>query len=136
MAELKTKPTGMSVEGFLTTITDETKRADAYAISEMMRQATGAEPRMWGSAIVGFGDRHLHYASGRDLDWFIIGFSPRKEALTLYLTLGGIQDIDLLKKLGKYKTGKGCLYIKRLADINREVLKELIGLAVEKNRPD
>ena len=133
MAELKTKLTGASVEEFLNTIADETKRRDAFLILEMMWQASGAEPRMWGSSIIGFGDRHYHYASGREGDWFVVGFSPRKENLTLYLTFGGLQDLGLLKELGKHTTGKGCLYIKRLQDVHLDVLKELIRLVVAKN---
>jgi hypothetical protein len=133
MAELKTKPSEASVEEYLNAIKDETKRSDSFVILEMMGQATSAEPRMWGSSIIGFGDRHYHYASGREGDWFLVGFSPRKENLTLYLTFGGLQDIKLLEKLGKYKTGKGCLYLKRLRDVNIDVLKELIKLTVEKN---
>jgi hypothetical protein len=133
MAELKTKKSAASVEDFLNTTTDESKRRDAFVILEMMGQISGSEPRMWGTSIVGFGDRHYHYASGREGDWFVVGFSPRKENLTLYLTFGGIEDIELVKKLGKYKAGKGCLYIKRLQDVNLDVLKELISLTVSMN---
>jgi hypothetical protein len=131
MAELKTKPTGASVEEYLNTVEDETKRRDSFVILQIMQQATGAEPRMWGSNIVGFGDRHYHYASGREGDWFIVGFSPRKQNLTLYLTFGGLEDIKLLEKLGKYKTGKGCLYLKKLQDVDLGVLKELINTIVD-----
>jgi len=130
MAELKTKPTGASVEEYLNTIEDETKRRDSFAILQIMQRATGAEPRMWGSNIVGFGDRHYHYASGREGDWFIIGFSPRKENLTLYLTFGGLENNKLLEKLGKYKTGKGCLYLKKLQDVDLIALEELINSIV------
>ncbi|PWB56380.1 MAG: hypothetical protein C3F13_02245 [Anaerolineales bacterium] len=133
MSELKTKPSEASVEEYLNTIEDVTKRNDSFVILEMMRQITEAEPRMWGSSIIGFGDRHYRYESGREGDWFLVGFSPRKENLTLYLTFGGLQDIKLLDKLGKYKTGKGCLYLKRLREVNIDVLKELIILNVEKN---
>ncbi len=133
MAELKTKPSNASVEEFLNTIDDETKRSDSFMILAMMRQVSNSEPRMWGTSIVGFGDRHYHYASGREGDWFLVGFSPRKENLTLYLTFGGLQDIELLKRLGKYKTGKGCLYIKRLRDVDLEVLKDLINECVSRN---
>ena len=133
MAEVKTKLTGASVYEFLNTITDETKRRDSLAILEMMQQISGAEPKMWGSSIVGFGDRQYHYASGRAGDWFVVGFSPRKENLALYLSLGGLPDLGLLKELGKHTTGKGCLYIKKLQDVNLGVLKELISLVVAKN---
>jgi hypothetical protein len=133
MAELKTQKSDASVDDFLNTTADETKRRDAFVILEMMRQISGSEPKMWGPSIVGFGDRHYRYASGREGDWFVVGFSPRKENLTLYLTFGGLEDIDLVKKLGKYKTGKGCLYIKRLQDVNLDVLKELISLTVKIN---
>ncbi len=133
MAELKTKPTGTSVDEFLGTITDEIKRRDSMVILEIMRQASGAEPKRWGTSIVGFGDQHYHYASGREGDWFVVGFSPRKENLTLYLTFGGLGDIELVKKLGNCKTGKGCLYIKKLQDVNMDVLKDLIKLAIRMN---
>jgi len=125
-AELKTKPNDQSVEAFLDQLTDSAKREDAYRIVELMQKATGAKPKMWGSGIIGFGDNHLVYESGRELDWFIVGFSPRKENLTLYLTPGFSEKQNLLKSLGKFKTGKGCLYIKRLADINIDVMENLI----------
>jgi len=132
MAELKTKPTESSVEEFLNSITEEPKHTDALAILEMMRQATGAQPKMWGSSIVGFGNRHYRYASGREGDWFLVGFSPRKDNLSLYLSYAEIQCDDLKQKLGRYKTGKGCLYIKRLADVDTGILKEMISRAVQK----
>jgi len=130
MAELKTKPTDENVAEFLNTIADESKCKDAFTILNIMRQVTGTEPKMWGSNIVGFGHRHYHYASGREGDWFLVGFSPRKQNLTLYLSYGDIQKFDLLQKLGKYKTGKGCLYIKNLGDVDLSVLKEIISRAV------
>jgi hypothetical protein len=131
MAELKTKETEASVEEFLNGIADENVRRDSRKISELMRKATGAEPKMWGESIVGFGSRRLKYKSGRDLDWLIIGFSPRKQNLTLYLSIGEGWNEELLAKLGKHKTGMGCLYFKRLSDIDESVLQELIEQSVE-----
>jgi hypothetical protein len=127
MAENKTKSTTNSVEDFLNAIPDPVQRQDSAALTDLMRQATGLAPKMWGSAMVGFGDRHYRYESGREGDTFLVGFSPRKQALTLYVGLGsGIYE-DLLGKLGKYKTGKGCLYIDRLADVDLPTLKELVA---------
>ena len=127
MAELKTKATGDSVEDFLNRLPNEQTIMDCREIIKIMKAATKEEPRMWGSSIIGFGSTHLKYASGRELDWMIIGFSPRKQNLSLYLPVGGMQFYgNLLQKLGKYKTGKGCLYIKTLKDIDTEVLRELI----------
>lgn len=130
MAELKTKATGASVNAFLQSIPAEARRQDCYKILEIMKKATGAKPKLWGSDIVGFGDYHYVYESGREGDWFVTGFSPRARNLTLYM-LGGF-DVDLLKKLGKYKTGKGCLYINRLEDVDKRVLAELIAKSVRK----
>jgi len=128
-AELKTKKTKVSAESFLKTIKDSKKQKDSFLILDMMKKASKEEPKMWGSSIIGFGNVHLKYESGRELDWFTMGFSPRKEALTLYGLLGGK---ELLEKLGKYKTGKGCLYIKKLEDVNSDVLKQLIIKATKK----
>ena len=126
MAELKTKLTAESAETFLSKIPDEKKRKDAFAIVELMKNITKEEPRMWGSAIVGFGSYHYKGKSGREGDWMMTGFSPRKQNLTINL-MSGFEAYDkLLKKLGKYKTGKSCLYITRLEDIDIKVLKELI----------
>ena len=134
MAELKTRATKASVEKFLEGIKDEKKRQDCYQIIKMMKKATKAEPKMWGTSIIGFGDRHYIYESGRELDWFIAGFSPRAQNLTLY-TMGGL-DPAVLKKLGKYKTGKGCLYINKLEDVDVKVLQELIAQSVKKTKAD
>lgn len=131
MTELKTKPTGRDVEAFLNEIPDLRKRQDCFTLVELMRQVTGAEPRMWGSHIVGFGDQHYTYASGREGDWFKVGFSPRKQALTLYLSYGFDQDQELLRRLGKHSTGKACLYIKKLDDVDRAALQTLIERSVE-----
>lgn len=132
MAELKTKPNDASVTAFLDSIADEKKRADAYTITGMMQKATRAEAKMWGTGIIGFGDYHYVYASGREGDWFLVGFSPRKQNFTLY-AMGGSweQHADLLAQLGKHSLGKGCLYIKRLEDIDKVALKKLIGAAVK-----
>ena len=132
MAELKTKPTGASVEAFFDAISDEQRRDDCRAIARMMRKATKAEPRMWGASIVGFGDWHYKYKSGREGDWFLVGFSPRKQDLTLYL-MGGLMDKQpLLELLGRHKRGVGCLYLKRLADVDPKVLGKLIDESVKK----
>ena len=125
MAELKTKLNNASVDKFLKGVKDEQTRADCYQIIEMMNKATKAEPKMWGTSIIGFGNIHLKYESGRELDWFPIGFSPRKQNTTLYL-MGGLEQKELLDKLGKYSTGKGCLYIKKLADVDIKVLNKLV----------
>ena len=131
MAELKTKPNDQSVDDFLQALPDERKRRDSYVILEMMKRATGAQPRMWGGSMVGFGTRHYRYASGREGDWFVTGFSPRKQNLTLYLAYALDRYEALLKKLGKHKTGKGCLYINKLDDVDMSVLEELIAQTVE-----
>jgi hypothetical protein len=130
MAELKTRVTKVSVDRFLQGIKDEKKREDCYQILKIMKRATKAEPKMWGTSIIGFGDYHYKYASGREGDWFIAGFSPRVQNLTLYM-MGGF-DQELLKKLGKYKTGKGCLYINKLEDVDARILNKLITTLVKK----
>lgn len=126
MAENKTKPTKQSVTAFMNGIEDPDKRRDAKKVSAMMRKATGSRARMWGSAIVGFGEYHYKYDSGREGDFMITGFSPRKQALTLYVVPGFKAFAPLMKKLGKYKTGRSCLYIKRLSDVDEAVLEKLI----------
>ncbi|UII32494.1 DUF1801 domain-containing protein [Fulvivirga ulvae] len=131
MAELKTKLNDESVEDFLNSIEDEQKKKDSFEVLNIMKQITGAEPKMWGSSIIGFGNYHYVYDSGREGDWFIAGFSPRTQALTLYIMAGFSRYDELMQKLGKYKTGKSCLYIKKLKDIDLEVLKELIRNSVE-----
>jgi Domain of unknown function (DU1801) len=130
-AELKTKQTEASVEDFFDEIADETVRDESRKIAELMEKATGAKAKMWGASIVGFGSRLLKYDSGRELDWMEIGFSPRKSDLTLY---GLALDGDLLANLGKHKHGKGCLYFKRLSDIDENVLVKLIENSVENIR--
>lgn len=129
--ELKTKVNDASVEGFLNSVTDEQKREDCFEILRLMGEVTNEEPKMWGSSIVGFGSYHYKGASGREGDWLLTGFSPRKENLTLYIMGGFDHHQDLLKKLGKHKTSVGCLYIKKLGDVDKEVLKELVAESVK-----
>lgn len=126
MAELKTKKTELSVDAFIKKIPDAQKQKDAFTIIELMEKVTKAKGKMWGSAIIGFGDQHLKYESGRELDWFVMGFSPRKQNLTLYISGTVEKQQTLLKKLGKHKTGKGCLYIDKLEEVDMAVLKEII----------
>jgi hypothetical protein len=128
-AELKTKKTAASVAKFIAGIAGEERRRDCETLVKLMEKAAKAKGRMWGTGIVGFGDWRYKYASGREGDWFRIGFSPRKDALTLYLSCGGGWNEKLLAKLGRHKTGKGCLYLKRLADVDMKTLKELIEAA-------
>jgi hypothetical protein len=132
--ELKTQVNDASVEDFLNAVTDEQKRADCFEILRLMEQVTKEEPKMWGPSIVGFGSYHYKGASGREGDWMLTGFSPRKANLTLYIMGGFDPHQDLLKKLGKHKTGGGCLYIKRLDDVDQEVLKELVAESVKITR--
>jgi hypothetical protein len=131
VAEPKTKKTTASVKKFLSGIKDEQKREDSFKVLEIMQKITGEKPKMWGTALVGFGSYHYKYASGREGDWFVTGFSPRKQALTLYIMSGFTQYDALLKKLGKYKTGKACLYIKSLDDVHLPTLKQLIKQSVK-----
>ena len=134
MAELKTKQNKASVAAFLNAIDDKQKRADAKKVAAMMREATGSRARMWGTSIVGFGSYHYTYASGREGDWMLVGFSPRKQNLTLYIMPGFSTFDSLLAKLGKYKTGKSCLYINKLADVDEQVLVKLIQASVKHMR--
>jgi len=131
MAELKTRPGDESVDAFLAGVGDETKRKDCLTLVKIMKKATRAKPKMWGGTIVGFGSYHYRYASGREGDWFLVGFSPRKQNLSLYLMAGFDGSGALLKKLGKHKTGKSCLYVNKLADIDLDVLTELVRRSVE-----
>jgi hypothetical protein len=130
MVELKTKKTDASVEEYLNAVEDEGKRKDSFAILDLMREVTGEEPAMWGSSIIGFGSYRYEYASGREGEWFVTGFAPRKRNLTLYI-MSGFDDYDaLLADLGKYKTGKSCLYVNRLDDIDLDTLRELVKQSV------
>lgn len=131
MAELKTKPTDASVEAFLDTIPDETKRQDSYTLLAMMQEVTGFKPRMWGESIVGFGSYHTKYGAGREADWPLVGFSPRKQNLTLYIMSGFDEYDELLGRLGKHSLGKACLYVKRLKDVDIATLRELVRLSAE-----
>ena len=129
-AEPKTGPTDASVDDFLAAIADDRRRADARALCDLLAVKSGRSPRMWGPSIVGFGERHLVYDSGRELDWFEIGFSPRKQNTTLYLTDGTEPHGDLLGRLGKHTTGVGCVYLKRLSDVDNDVLTELVARSI------
>jgi hypothetical protein len=131
VAELKTKQTEQSVEKFLNTIKDAGRREDCYTVAKLMEEATGNKPKMWGTSIVGFGSYHYKYASGREGDWPLIGFSPRKQYLTLYIMAGFDGHSELLKKLGKHSAAKSCLYIKRLDDIHLPTLKRLMRESVK-----
>ncbi len=130
MAEMKTKRNDQSVEAFLNGIADEKMRQDCFTVLNLMKQVTGAEPKMWGPSIVGFGDYHYKYESGREGDWFLTGFSPRKQNLTLYIMPGFARYDEIMKKLGKHKTGKSCLYIKKIDDIDLSALEELVKQSV------
>ena len=132
MAELKTKETAESVSDFLDKIPDKGRREDCLAVADIMRKVTKEEPKMWGSSIVGFGRYHYKYESGREGEWMITGFSPRKGDLTLYIMGGFDLFPDVMKRLGKYKTGKSCLYIRKLADVDQDVLRELVTSSVKK----
>ena len=133
MAENKTKPTKVSVAAFINAITDPTKRADAKELVKLMQSVTGEKPKMWGPSIIGFGSYHYTTGAGREGDMPLVGFSPRKAATVLYNT-GAKNSKVLLTKLGKHTTGGGCLYIKKLADVDREVLKTLIVKSVAATR--
>jgi hypothetical protein len=131
MAELKTKVNDASVDDFINAVEDETKRADSKTLVTLFTKITGEQPKMWGSSIIGFGQYHYKSErSSQEGDWALTGFSPRKQALTLYLMIGYNNYDDLLAKLGKYTTGKGCLYIKRLSDVDMKVLQSLIEKSV------
>lgn len=131
MAENKTKPTTLSVETYIDGIEDEGRRNDCKRLAQMMKKVSGHPARMWGASIVGFGSYHYKYESGREGDAPLTGFSSRKGDITLYLMLGGGEFDSIVSRLGKHKTGKGCLYLKRLADVDETVLGELIGRCAE-----
>ncbi len=130
MAELKTKINDADVEAFLNGIEDEKRREDCFAVLELMKKITKAEPKMWGASIVGFGNYRYKYQSEREGDWFVSGFSPRKQNLTLYVMSGFSRYDELLAKLGKHKTGKSCLYVNKLEDVDLDVLAEMIETSV------
>jgi len=131
MAELKTKPNDQDVEAFLNSVEDEKKRQACFTVLEIMEQATGAKAKMWGDSIVGFGTYRYKYASGREAEWMLTGFSPRKRNLTLYIMSGFDEYDELLGGLGKYKTGKSCLYINKLEDVDLKVLTDLVEQSVQ-----
>jgi hypothetical protein len=130
MAENKTKPTKLSVAAFIAALTDPIRRADAKSLVKLMQSVAGEKPKMWGPSIIGFGSYHYRYESGREGDMPLIGFSPRKAATVLYNMLGSGDSPALLAKLGKHTTGKGCLYIKKVADVDQEVLRALAAKSV------
>ncbi len=131
MAELKTKPTEKSALAFLNQIENDSRRQDCLTVMELMKEVTGEEPRMWGDSIVGFGSYHYRGKSGREGDWMLVGFSPRKQNLTLYIMAGFDRYDTLMSKLGKCKTGKGCLYINKLTDVDLQILRELVKQSVD-----
>ena len=131
MAEPKTKPTKASVKEFLNQITDKERRDDCFTVAKIMEEITGDKPKMWGPSIVGFGTWHYKYATGREGDWPVTAFSPRKKDLTLYIMMGFQKHTELMQKLGKHSTGKSCLYIKRLSDIHVPTLKKLIKTSIK-----
>lgn len=130
MADVKTKKNTVSVTQFLNSVENETRRKDSKKVLKIMREITGEKPKMWGSAIVGFGSYHYKYASGTEGDWCLVAFSPRKQALSLYIMSGFSGHDTLMKKLGKHKTGKSCLYVNKLEDIDLKVLEQLISKSV------
>ncbi len=132
--EPKTKPTPVSPKKYVAAVENEQKRKDAEWLMQMMAEVTGEPPKMWGPSIIGFGTYHYVYESGREGDTMITGFSPRKAAISIYLISGVAREAELLGQLGKYKTGKSCLYVKRLSDVNTDVLRELVASSVEKVR--
>src|SRR6188472_397003 len=133
LAQIKTKPTAVSVEDFINALADEQKRKDSFVLLEMMKKATGEEPVLWSNSIIGFGNkRYKSPATGREVDWLLIGFAPRKANLSLYLSMDVKKHAAALKKLGKHKTGVGCLYINKLEDINIQVLNEMIDTALNR----
>jgi hypothetical protein len=134
MADNKTKPTKLSVSAFIDGLTDRARRADAKALVKLMQNATGEKPKMWGTSIIGFGSYHYKYDSEREGDMPLIGFSPRKAATVLYIMSGLSNSGALLARLGKHTTGKGCLYIKTLADVDHEVLEALVVKSVASMR--
>lgn len=130
MYELKTKETDQSVEDFLNQIEKEKKRSDSFAILELMKKASKKEPRMWGGAIIGFGHRPYVYPDGREMAWFYIGFSPRKQNFSLYLPHDFDEYEDLIQKFGKIKTSKACIYFNKLEDVDQAVFKELVKKSI------
>jgi len=132
ITQIKTKQTSASVEDFISKVKDEQQRKDSLVIIEMMKKLSGEKPKMWGSSLIGFGNKiYKSPNTGREVDWFLIGFSPRKANLSLHLVLEINKHSDTLKKLGKFKTGGGCLYINKLTDIDLKILEKLIAVALK-----
>jgi hypothetical protein len=132
LAEIKTKPTSASVEEFINAVDDEQKRKDCFVLLEMMKKASGEEPILWSNSIIGFGNkRYKSPNTGREVDWFLIGFSPRKANLSLYISVGIKEHETALKKLGKHKTGAGCLYINKLEEVDLKVLNGMITTSLK-----
>jgi hypothetical protein len=132
MAELKTKKTEASIDKFLDSIEDRNKREDAYTLLNLLKKCSEYDGKMWGQSIIGFGQERLVYESGRELDWFLIGFSPRKQNIVVYFVGSSFDKSFYLKKLGKHKTGKGCLYINKLEDIDLRVFEEMVRESLKK----
>lgn len=131
MADLKTKPNEEDVEAFLNALEDERKKADCFQVLKLMQEITGEPPKIWGGNMIGFGTYHYKYDSGREGDWFLTGFAPRKANLTLYIMSGFSRYEELMKQLGKHKTGKSCLYVKSINDLDEAVLRQLIKESVD-----
>ncbi len=130
MSDLKTRPTDASVEAFIDAVEHPRRREDARTLLELMHRVTGEEPVMWGPSIVGYGSYHYRYASGQEADWPVVGFSPRKQNLSIYIMTGFEASDELLSRLGKHKTGKSCLYVNKLADVDLDVLEALVRASV------
>jgi hypothetical protein len=130
VAELKTKKNDASVDDFLNSVENEKRRKDSFVVLDLIKEVTNEEPKMWGDSIIGFGSYHYKYASGREADWFLTGFSPRKQSLTLYIMSGFDAYDELLNDLGKHKTGKSCLYINKIEDVDLDVLRDLVEQSV------
>ena len=127
LVEIKTKPTSASVEDYINNLTNEQQRKDSFKLIELFKNASGEEPKLWGTSIIGFGNRrYKSHATGREVDWLLIGFAPRKANLSLYISIGIKGQAEALTKLGKHKTGTGCLYINKLDDIDLAVLKQMV----------
>ncbi|MCY3927924.1 MAG: DUF1801 domain-containing protein [Acidobacteria bacterium] len=134
MSALKTQLNDANVEEFLAAVENDRRREDSFTVLELMKRVTGEKPRMWGTSIVGFGSYHYRYASGREGDWPRIGFSPRKQSLTIYVMPGFSNYDDLLSRLGKHRTGKSCLYVNKLADVDMDVLEQLMRSSLDAMR--
>lgn len=131
MAELKTQVNDTDPITYLEKISDSQKRQDSFALLKLMQESTGAEPKMWGDSTIGFGSYHFRYASGKEGDWFLVGFKPRMSNFTLYIMSGFDRYDELLGKLGKHRTAKSCLYIKKLEDVDLDILSQIVKLAAE-----